>query len=931
MADAMVAARSRCRVVPLWTTRLRSVRVVTSRPACVAGHDHRVDLAPHGTVTFLFTDVEGSTGLWERDPAAMEHGLRLHDELLAAVVAEHGGVVFAQAGDSFAAAFSSPADAVAAAVEVQRGVASMAGSVTLRLRIGLHTGKAYERDGNYFGPVVNRAARLMATAHGGQVVCSVATAELARPSLGDDVRLCPLGTFRLKDLLMPEAVFQVEARGLTSRFPPLRTLDAARHNLPVQQTGLVGRDEELVVIIDALRRSRLVTVTGVGGCGKTRLALAVGAEVTPSFADGVFFVSLGSVTDGPGVLAAVTESLGVHLASETPSDLARFLERLDILLILDNCEHLLDDVVDLVDVVLSYRAGARILATSREALGAAGERVFRVPSLSIDADDHDLGPAVELLIERMRSAGAPPPGGDQHEVLRDICRRLDGIPLAIELAAVHLDQLSPCDLLDRLDHRFDLLVGGHGRRRQRQQTLQAVMDWSWELLSVDECRLLAIVSVFSGTWTLDSAEIVGRPHVTTRVARVLASLVAKCLVDPVFSPGQGRYRLLETVRLFAAAKLVDFGLAEEARSGHASLHLARARAVSVDQAFLDLDVMDRVRDEIADVGTAIEWLTSRHAWSDAAELVVLCGGCYMRSLSSRRGVGEVQLLEARVEGILRARLLITGAYAAVCTGQHDLTQLWRTETLRLADGHDAFATSQAAILEAAPRFLTDLPAATDFLLKADAVARDSGSRLLIGSVQLWLNMAHFCSPDIELPVVDERDVGAFGGPRSLGWAIARQVGALQLAEQGRRDEAIAMLHTLESRTASYDDDMYMVGVEALAGDPDVAVEHARAVMPDIDRLSDVVWHAELVVMLGIAHTRAHRSEQAVIYMEVAKRAPMTFPFFYALARRFGRVARSALEPADAAQAIQRAKQLTTEQLLDQDVRAPLPRTPSTGS
>jgi hypothetical protein len=273
--------------------------------------------------------------------------------------------------------------------------------------------------------------------------------------------------------------------------------------------------------------------------------------------------------------------------------------------------------------------------------------------------------------------------------------------------------------------------------------------------------------------------------------------------------------------------------------------------------------------------------------------------------------------------VLRARLLIAGAYAAVCTGRHDLTQRWSSEALRIAEGYDAFATAQAAILAAAPLVLVDREAASEFLLKADSVTGHAGLPLLMGGVQLWLNMAHFCSPDIELPVVDERDVAAFGGPRSLGWAIARQVGALHLAEQGRQEEARALLHPLNSRTAGYDDDMYRVGVEALSGDPDKAVARAHELMPDIDRLSDVVWHGEIVVMLGIAHTRAHRYEQAVIYMELAKRSPMAFPFFYALARRFGRVARSALDPDVAARVIDRAKQLTTEHLLDEDMRAPL--------
>ena len=607
-----------------------------------------------GTITFLFTDLEGSTGLWEQDAAAMDAALRAHDEVLGSVFVRHGGRVFSRAGDSFAVAFSSPSDAVAAAVDVQRRVSSLPGPMTLSLRIGLHSGDAYEREGDYFGPVVNRAARLMATAHGGQIVCSLTTAELARAALAPDVVLRLLGTFQLKDLLAPETVFQLEAAGLEATFPPLRTLDAARHNLPVQQTRLIGRDGEIATVLEALGRSRLVTLTGVGGCGKTRLALAVGAELA-SARDGVFFVGLAPVTNGDGVVAAVTEAMGVRLAREEPAALARFLGGQDVVLILDNCEHLLDEVSDLVDTVLTGATGPRVVATSREALGSTAEHVVRVPSLPMHASAEQ-NAALTLLVECAQRAGVSSTRlHEGHDVLAEMCRRLDGIPLAIELAAARLEQFTATDLLDRLDQRFDLLVGGHGRRRQRQQTLQAVMDWSWELLTADERRLLAVLSTFSGPWTLASAETIGARFVDGSVAVIHASLVAKSLVEPVFGSSKSRYRFLETVRLFANSKLVEFNLAAEARTAHAQQYVEQARAVSADRAFGDLDVMDAIQSELVDVGAAIEWLISQDAPSQAAELVVLCGGCYSRAFSSRRGVDEVTALRSRVDApVLRA-------------------------------------------------------------------------------------------------------------------------------------------------------------------------------------------------------------------------------------------------------------------------------------
>ncbi|HVQ51999.1 MAG TPA: adenylate/guanylate cyclase domain-containing protein, partial [Mycobacterium sp.] len=303
-----------------------------------------MDAGARGAVTFLFTDLEGSTGLWETNAVSMDAALRLHDELLAGILERRGGHVFSRAGDSFAAAFGSPSDAVVAAVEVQQGIAVLGGPVQLRARVGLHSGEAYARDGNYFGPAVNRAARLMAAAHGGQVVCSLATEELAAPGLPDEIGVRLLGTFRLRDLLAPETVFQIDGPGLEAAFPALRTLDAVRHNLPVQQTRLIGRTQDVASSLEALLSSRLVTLTGVGGCGKTRLALAVGAELAAESRDGVYFVELAPISDGNGLLTAVIGAMGVRLASDTPAALARFLAGREVVIILDNCEHLLDEV-----------------------------------------------------------------------------------------------------------------------------------------------------------------------------------------------------------------------------------------------------------------------------------------------------------------------------------------------------------------------------------------------------------------------------------------------------------------------------------------------------------------------------------------------------------------------------------------------------------
>jgi predicted ATPase len=803
-------------------------------------------------------------------------------------------------------------------------MASQAEPFPLRLRIGLHTGEPYGRDHNYFGPAVNRAARLMAAAHGGQMVCSAATAALAGSGPRDDYGLRRLGTYRLKDLLEPETIFQVEAPGVVISFPQLRTLDALHHNLPVQQTAVIGREAEIAATLDAFEKSRLVTLTGVGGCGKTRLALAAAVELTSRQEDGVFFVPLVSVTDEDGLVAAITQSMGVRLGRERSADLSGFLARRDVLLVLDNCEHLLDEVADLADEVLSAGAGPRVLATSREPLGIVGEHVIRVPSLPVESDGSTISPAEALLVERMRTAtgdGAPVEG--EHDLRVEICRRLDGIPLAIELAAAQLAHMTPNDLLERLDQRFDLLVGGHGRRRQRQQTLQAVMDWSWELLSSDERRLLAVVSVFGASWDLHSSEFVGEPFVSAPVAAVLAALVDKSLVEPVFAAGTGRYRLLETVRLFAAGKLVEFGLADRVRDTHAELQLRRARSLSPEHASWDVDVVARMQAELIDIGVAVDWLTNRGQPTGAAELVISAGGCYMRGQSSGWAVAAVHRLADHVDdATTRARLLVVGAYAAVCTGEHELTLRWATEAAELAEGLDAFAFSQAAVLVAAPNILVAPEAAESYLRAADRAARQSASPLLRGAVAAWLSIAKVSAPELDLPVADEHDAPEFGGRHSLAWAIARQAGAIRLADEGRRDDALALLQPVPGATAGNfeDDPLYALAVEAIAGDPPSVAARGRTLIVSVDRRSDVVWHAELVLILGIAHTRAGRHADGVVHIEVAKRAPMFLPLWYALARRFGRRARSRLDPLEAAAAIERAKLLTVEQLLDRELR-----------
>ena len=884
---------------------------------------------PSGTVTFLFTDLEGSTGLWERDGVVMNAALRAHDALLSECLAGHGGYVFSRAGDSFAVAFSSAADAIHAAIAAQVGIDRLDAPVPLRVRMAAHTGEAFERDGDYFGPTVNRAARLMAAAHGGQVLCSLVTAELARPLLDSALTLRDLGTHRLKDLLAPETVLQVDAPERPVSFPQLRTLDAGRHNLPVQPTRLIGREKEVASLLQQLARSRLVTLTGIGGCGKTRLALAVAAELAAGSSDGVFFVPLATTTGSTAVVETITQAMGIQLAGHDADNLAAFLANQNVVIVLDNCEHLLDEVADVVDTILTRAPDCRILATSREAIGISGEHVVRVPSLAVSdetndktndkTNDADDSPALALLIERARAAGADLTlSSASRQVLTDICRRLDGIPLAIELAAAQLNVLTPVDVLQRLDQRFDLLVGGHGRRRQRQQTLQAMMDWSWELLSIEEQRLLAALSVFTGQWSLDSAETLGAGRLVAPVAVVLRSLVAKSLVEPVYSTQRSQFRLLETVRMFASSQLLAMGSAEAVRSAHAQLHLARSRVITPENAYLDIDTIESVSQEIADIDVAIAWSVGQSAWSEASELAVYSSGSWTAGLQSRNGVEWVQVIEAHLDDpVVRGRLLAIGGYAAIAAGRHDLTRSWERQAFDATIGHDHFAAVLAGSLCAAGLIIPDPEQARHYLLAARSAAVQQRSSMLVGSAQMWINIAALCQPTLDLPVAADDDVDAFGGPGSTGWSIGRQVGALRLAEQQQYQEAMALLgpaEVLQLRRPA--DDAHRAAVEAMAGDPLAALEQAKGVIHAVKRQSDIVFHGELALIIGIALSRCGRWADAVEHIEAAKRSPMIFPHWYALARRFGRTARSNLDPAEATQILDTARTLTVNQLLE---------------
>ena len=646
-------------------------------------------------ITLFFSDIEGSTRQWESDPAQMRQVLERHDQLLIDGIEHEGGRVVLEKGegDSFFAVFSEATAALAAALACQRSLASEAwpGGASLRVRVAIHSA---EVDPDFRGPDTNRAARIRAIGHGGQTLVSRATEALVRDTLPPRTTLVDLGEHRLKDLSRPERVFQLAHPDLQASFPPLKSLDSFSHNLPVQVTSFVGRESEIESLSQELEQARLVTLTGTGGTGKTRLALHVAGGLVGSFPEGVHFVDLSPLADPDLVTPAIAATLGVR---ENPVTCCSRVWRARCgrgaqLLLLDNCEHLIDTVARVVGELLTQCPRLTVLATSREGLGVPGELVWRVPSLGLpdpEAGDLASSESVRLFVERAAAARRGFALTEENSgPVGDICRRLDGVPLAIELAAARTSAMSPAEILKRLEDRFRLLTGGARTAVARQQTLEAAVDWSHDLLGEQEKVLFRRLSVFSGGFNMGAAEAVcaGAGLTPGDVLDLLVRLVDRSLVvadDP--GAGETRYRLLETLRQYGRKKLLEAGEADALQNAHLSFFGALVDSVMKERSREQNLSLDRLQVDQDNLRTALDWSAALAGADDEIHLAVGAGWLWATRGPYREGRERLlEILERRPEQTVgRARVLLNAGALSVYVGDSDGARRYVEEAIEI--------------------------------------------------------------------------------------------------------------------------------------------------------------------------------------------------------------------------------------------------------
>ncbi len=732
-------------------------------------------------LTFLFTDIESSVRLMEQHPQAMPRALARHDALVRGCVAQHGGRVVKTTGDGVHAVFEQPLDALQTALALQLALADPEAThgLPLRVRCGLHGGFDEARDGDYFGPAVNRAARIMGIAHGGQTLLSQAVAERVAAALPDGISLHDLGRVRLRDLGSPERVHQLQHSRLRDTFPPLRSLEATPNNLAQQLDSFVGRQQEVAEVRALLGQSRQVTLLGMGGIGKSRLSVQLGAEVLDEYIDGVWLVEFAPLTDPRLVPQAVASVLGVKedAGRGITESLLQHVRDRQMLLIFDNCEHLVHDCAALAKALLQAGAGVRLLASSRTVLQLAGEATYQVPTLGVPGLQSEFGrgeaadtlgrhDAVRLFVDRAVAAQSPfrlTPANAA--AVADICRRLDGIPLAIELAAARIRALSAEAISQRLNDRFKLLVTGDQTVLPRQRTLRALIDWSHDLLSEPERTLFRRLAVFAGGWTLEAAEAVcaGDGLDAADVLDLQTSLVEKSLV--VMEAGGARYRMLDTVQHFAAEKLSASDDESNTRNRHLSHYVDYAETARPALGGPEQGAWQRRLDAERE-----NFLTA-HRWSAKApqgdelglRLMHALRPYWIRSgavsLGLRMAQDTLQHPGLRPRRKPRCMALFGVGQLSYLAGLHEQAKAHLGECLSIANeiGDDDIVARVLQPLGMVLAYLREYDAATLHLQQALALARAQGDAHELGCALTALAILHRLEqrPDLAAPLCTE--------------------------------------------------------------------------------------------------------------------------------------------------------------------------------
>ena len=687
---------------------------------------------PSGTVTFLFTDIEGSTKLAQQYPKDMPTLLARHNEILNQTIEAHNGFIFRIVGDSYSASFHNANDALLAALASQQKLLNEPWSpAAIKVRMGLHTGAAqfelYSKENNYSGyETLALTQRIMSAGHGGQILLSQSTYELLRGRLPEKFQIINLGEQRLKDILRPERLYQLKAPGLPPNFPPLKTLENFPNNLPFQLTSFVGREKEIDEIRGLLKTSHLVTLTGSGGTGKTRLSIEVGTQLLTNFQHGVWLIELAPLSDESQIIPALAQTFGLQELPFNPLKnlVMDYLRDKKLLLILDNCEHLIAACAKLTDELLHQCAGLKILASSREALGIAGEVTYRTPSL---ADTE----STSLFVERARAANSKFFLTESNaSAVAQICHRLDGIPLAIELAAARTKLLAPEQIATRLDDLFRLLVGGSRTALPRQQTLRALIDWSYDLLTDEEKNLLRIASVFVGGWTLEALEAVSEDSLAPEH---LEGLINKSLVVTEEHNGEMRYFLLETIRQYAREKLFEAKQAGAARDRHFVHYKNISSGLWDVSRFTNEAEMQKLKSmqvEVENLRAAFEWGLQNDVQSalelaaNMAMSMTMVGGLIEGTTILKIAMEKFRALPP-VEGA--ANRLRKEIYAHGCFGLGTLLQ-----------GSNEIMSSRSALQEAI------------------AIARELGDKKLLGvSLEMYANASAMIKAEDALAAAQE--------------------------------------------------------------------------------------------------------------------------------------------------------------------------------